>query len=321
MTVLTARDLRAVLQFAEQAAAVDDFAELRSGLLGWLADVVGAEAATLTHLDLRTRHEVAVLWPPSRVRAVDLERYAEHAPAHPLRPVLARNLREGRHDVPAIRISDVLSSRQWRQHPLYREAMRDVHDQLSLPIRSTRSAIQVVALARSGRPFSDRQSALLTSTGRHVAAAVRRARREGRHALQIAPTLGWVDAADAPGLARAEQPGPGPAEAPLRPRLVAPVAPAGLVVPVAPAGLVVPVGPRDGTARPGLTRREGEVLALIAAGLTDAQVARRLDLSTATVSKHLHRVYSRLGLPNRVAAAQYWNRHGGAAARHPARNG
>jgi DNA-binding CsgD family transcriptional regulator len=55
-----------------------------------------------------------------------------------------------------------------------------------------------------------------------------------------------------------------------------------------------------------LSAREEQVLALVAAGLTDAQAARRLGLSPRTVSKHLERVYARLGVPNRAAAVVAW---------------
>jgi DNA-binding CsgD family transcriptional regulator len=55
-----------------------------------------------------------------------------------------------------------------------------------------------------------------------------------------------------------------------------------------------------------LSAREQEVLRLVAGGLTDAQVARQLGLSPRTVSKHLERVYARLGVPNRAAAVARW---------------
>lgn len=57
---------------------------------------------------------------------------------------------------------------------------------------------------------------------------------------------------------------------------------------------------RSGT--PALTPRQHELLALVATGRTNAQVARQLGLSEATVRKHLENVYGRLGVTNRVAA-------------------
>jgi len=43
------------------------------------------------------------------------------------------------------------------------------------------------------------------------------------------------------------------------------------------------------------TRRQQEILSLVATGLTDTQIGRRLGLSPTTVSKHLTRCYARLG--------------------------
>jgi DNA-binding CsgD family transcriptional regulator len=54
----------------------------------------------------------------------------------------------------------------------------------------------------------------------------------------------------------------------------------------------------------GLTRREGDVLALVASGYTNAEVARRLCVQPSTVRKHLEHVYAKLGVQNRTAAAR-----------------
>jgi DNA-binding CsgD family transcriptional regulator len=51
-----------------------------------------------------------------------------------------------------------------------------------------------------------------------------------------------------------------------------------------------------------LTTREGEVLELVAAGLTNAGIAERLWISPGTVKKHLDNVYAKLGVTNRAAA-------------------
>jgi DNA-binding CsgD family transcriptional regulator len=56
-------------------------------------------------------------------------------------------------------------------------------------------------------------------------------------------------------------------------------------------------------ARPfGLTAREGEVLRLVAAGLTNNQVAERLFVTPRTVNAHLTSVYTKLGVANRASA-------------------
>jgi DNA-binding CsgD family transcriptional regulator len=48
--------------------------------------------------------------------------------------------------------------------------------------------------------------------------------------------------------------------------------------------------------------REREILALVARGLTNAEVARELWISRGTVRKHLDNVYARLGVHTRTAA-------------------
>jgi DNA-binding CsgD family transcriptional regulator len=53
----------------------------------------------------------------------------------------------------------------------------------------------------------------------------------------------------------------------------------------------------------GLTAREREVLTLLAEGLTNAQLASRLFISTHTANVHVSRILMKLGVPNRTQAA------------------
>ena len=57
---------------------------------------------------------------------------------------------------------------------------------------------------------------------------------------------------------------------------------------------------RRGT--PQLTLRHWEVLQLVAAGHTNAQIARRLGVTEETVRKHLENIYARLHVSSRTAA-------------------
>ncbi|MEX2250808.1 MAG: response regulator transcription factor [Acidimicrobiia bacterium] len=60
----------------------------------------------------------------------------------------------------------------------------------------------------------------------------------------------------------------------------------------------------------GLSRREREVLALIAEGLTTSQIADRLYLSPHTVQTHRDHVMTKLNLHSRVALTKYAIRKG-----------
>jgi non-specific serine/threonine protein kinase len=59
----------------------------------------------------------------------------------------------------------------------------------------------------------------------------------------------------------------------------------------------------------GLTPREREVLRLVAAGLSDAEMAEQLYRSVHTVKTHLRAIYGKLGVSSRTAAARVATEH------------
>ena len=110
----------------------------------------------------------------------------------------------------------------------------------------------------------------------------------------------------------------GAAETTAGPAAVAPTAPSGFQTP-APIGTVSPSTPSGGiaSAAPGgagldrLTRREQEVLELMAQGLSNAQIAERLVLSDGAVAKHVANIFRGLDLQpgeenRRVRAVLAW---------------
>ncbi len=72
---------------------------------------------------------------------------------------------------------------------------------------------------------------------------------------------------------------------------------------------------QHGAARPpalpdGLTEREAEVLALIAMGLSNGEIAERIFVAETTVKTHVNRIFAKTGSRDRAQATGYAHRHG-----------
>ncbi|MFB9201019.1 LuxR C-terminal-related transcriptional regulator [Nonomuraea spiralis] len=55
-----------------------------------------------------------------------------------------------------------------------------------------------------------------------------------------------------------------------------------------------------------LSKREAEVMDLIATGRSNGQIAQCLFLSEKTVKNHVNRIYAKLGVDSRVTAIGLW---------------
>jgi DNA-binding NarL/FixJ family response regulator len=69
-----------------------------------------------------------------------------------------------------------------------------------------------------------------------------------------------------------------------------------------------PTATRD--LRQSLTRRESEILALVAQGRTNGEIGRQLFISTKTVSVHVSNILGKLGASGRTEAAAIARRDG-----------
>ena len=69
-------------------------------------------------------------------------------------------------------------------------------------------------------------------------------------------------------------------------------------------GPAAPAPPPDG-----LTQREVEILALIARGMTNPEIAAALFLSNHTIKTHISRIFAKTGSRDRAAAIGYAHRH------------
>jgi DNA-binding NarL/FixJ family response regulator len=81
-----------------------------------------------------------------------------------------------------------------------------------------------------------------------------------------------------------------------------------------------PLSADDGDAAPELTRRELEILRLVAEGHSNAQLARMLWVTEQTVKFHLSNIYRKLDVANRTEASRWAQVHDLLPARtgHPA---
>ena len=63
--------------------------------------------------------------------------------------------------------------------------------------------------------------------------------------------------------------------------------------------------PESNSSRRALTTREAEVLSWVARGKTNAEISKILSLRTGTIGKYLERIFVKLGVENRAAAAGF----------------
>ncbi|MFC3688616.1 helix-turn-helix transcriptional regulator [Aquipuribacter hungaricus] len=254
------RDLAAALDFAAEAATVQDGEDVTGVLLPALCRLVDAPGAVVHEVDLAVAAEYNLFWPEALADGAVLAAYAAVMRSHPFfRLAVAGAELEG------VRISDLMPRQQWRSSEVYGEALRFLwaEDQMTTFLSRQGTRAQGLSVVTDGRPFTERQRRLMLLVRPHVRAAVRRTHHPGasHRVLQVGTPSTWL------------------------------AAPCGTS-----AATVVP-GPR-------LTPAEQRVLTEAAAGLTSAQIARRVGAAPRTVEKHLEHAYGKLGVTNRVAALQ-----------------
>jgi DNA-binding NarL/FixJ family response regulator len=69
-------------------------------------------------------------------------------------------------------------------------------------------------------------------------------------------------------------------------------------------------GGSSGATPGGLTDREVEVLRLVSRGMTNKEVAQKLQISARTVGHHLAHAYEKIGVTTRAGAAMFAMKNG-----------
>jgi DNA-binding CsgD family transcriptional regulator len=213
-------------------------------------------------------------------------------------------------------ISDFLSARQFRATAIYQQFYRHLgaEDQISFILPDPRFVVGI-ALNRCSRGFTEQERQILNALRPHLVQAYRNAEDFSRLQHSIAPraqeicarwfsgpisglppeVLAWLDSA-------------GWVSGPTVPLLIDRHDRHLMVrrVPVPEGEVLLFSESRDERTisllqRLGLSRREAEVLLLLADGQTTARTAAVLGISPRTVDKHVQHGYSKLGVENRVS--------------------
>ncbi|HWJ43313.1 MAG TPA: helix-turn-helix transcriptional regulator [Solirubrobacterales bacterium] len=334
MPQLPARDLHAALAFVDEAHSFADLDSFRGGILPGLeklvpCDLVGynevpgdGDALVITHPD-----------PPLAIAGEALGRLAHQ---HPLIAVQANG------DDRTYKISDFLSRREFHALELYDELYRllEAEDQIAFGLPGP--MVIGIAMNRDRRSFSERDRTMLDLLRPHLARAHARLRerehlkrtieilerglRERDTAVLALGPDGAIAAAGGAALDLLGSYFGSRQGATLPPRLSewlagAPATgPSPLTVEGSRGQLTVRadsgeagvflvleercVASAEALRSLGLTRRQSEVLHLLALGRGTGTIAAELFISPQTVRKHLEHIYRRLGVNTREAAVQ-----------------
>jgi DNA-binding CsgD family transcriptional regulator len=336
MAALRQSDLLGVLDFVREAQAYPDVATFRSQVLPRLRELVPCDVAGYNEIDTELGTVLIVSDPEDGLFEGVEEAFARVSHQH---PVMARHATG---DLGAYAISDFLSERDYHALDLYGDMFRhmDAEDQIAFGLPGR--VIVGIAMNRSSRSFTHREHALLDALRPHLGQAWRHVLARGR-AQELVDALeqglesagGAIVVLDsAARIARAGGPARDLLEAYFGERehlpsivtdwvasnpgsrpLLVDGGRGRLVVRLLDAVLVDrhPVLLLEESRRRvpdvavlvalGLSEREAQILELLATGRENFEIADELDIATATVRKHLERIYSKLGVHSRGAAA------------------
>jgi DNA-binding CsgD family transcriptional regulator len=334
---LTESDLRALLELVRRvgdAASVDEFAERCAAAVH---DLIPADLTSYNELDPARGRAFVVSDPAINTPQLD-EDFARHMDDNPLVGHYWRT-----HDPGSHTLSEFMTPRQLHRTALYDTVYASFGGEYMLgnQIAAPERVVLALAFFRQYRDFTARERALLDLAGPYLREAYRSAEmrgafagleraledegqglivlgRRGRvvHATRRARDLlsTYFEPSDdpLPGLLAAwlrrigsDNEFPPPAE-PLiverdGPRLVARLL-------AGPPDVVQLKEEQVGLSAEaivslGLSRRENDVLVLVAQGVKDSEAARTLGITTRTVHKHLEQIYEKLGVHTRTAAA------------------
>jgi DNA-binding CsgD family transcriptional regulator/GAF domain-containing protein len=251
-----------------------DLASFPERAVAVAARVVRADVTAYNEIRVSTGEVTVCIDPPGSLVFPDsLEIFSSLVGEHPL-----ITYHERTRDGTALRIADFMSQRELRATALYQDFYRHVgvDQQLAFTLPSAPSVVIGIAMSRLGVPFSERDKSLANLMRPHFARAFANAQTFTRLS-EAAAAIG----SDVPDLIGRLEARPGADD-------IAPV----LGKRPEPLGASL------------LTDRQTQIVALVAEGLTDKEIAGQLGTSVRTVQKHLQHVYRRLGATTRAGAVR-----------------
>jgi DNA-binding CsgD family transcriptional regulator len=325
---LATRDAEQLLRFIAEAESIGGDQPFTPDLLVELGHVVDADWVTYSELDrVRRRRLLQVVWPDDEDDDLELDdetRWRVLLEEHPL------CLHEQEGHFGAFKLSDFLTQRELHRTWIYNNwfAPQDVEYLLEVSIPSPYWHTKAILFDRSsgGRDFTERDRLVLNLLQPHLARLwqVGSTRRLLSSALA---ELDRVDEHDPRGVILLGLGGEVEFSSPPTERLLCEFFPASsggqlpdALVEWLESNDAKPLIRRRGERRLTvqradgallleerhegieLTKREREVVAWVARGKTNAEIARRLWLAPSTVGKHLENVYAKLGVSTRTAA-------------------
>jgi DNA-binding CsgD family transcriptional regulator len=325
-----------MLDFAREVESYPDVESFRTGVLPGLKALVPCDVIGYNEVDTELGTTLVISDPEDAFFDGVEETFARLVGQHPV--VQRHQAGEPR----TLAISDFLTERQFHRLELYGDMYRRLGAEDQIAFALPGGVVVGIAMNRPSRSFSERDREVLDTLRPHMAQGWRHVQARGRaqemvHALGegLEAAGGAVVVLDAHGrLVHAGGPardlleayfgiGDGlPAEvtswiasAPGAQPLVVDGPRGRLVVRLLRAVLVgrQPVLLLEESRRLvpsaealrslGVSRREAEVLRLLAIGKDNAEIASELGIAVPTVRKHLERIYARLGVRSRAAAA------------------
>lgn len=324
MTVLAGTDAERLLRFAATAEELGGDDPFTPDVLVELGKIVEADAVTYCAQDrVRQRHRYAVIRPGDDESDEPVP-YWEIAGEHPI------CRRHNALDCSALKLSDFVSLRQLRRSRIYSLWFRpfETEHELSVAIPSPLWHTKTFLFDRGpGADFTERDRLVLNLLQPHLARLWRSARTKRRlraalAALESAPqpdgrggvvVLGpgrTVDFVSPSGrrLLRRYFGAHSDAELPAAlqewldsPERTLVVGDASLQLTIDRSGNALMLEEMQDAL--GLTPRERQILAFVARGSTNREIAETLWISPSTVRKHLENIYAKLGVRTRTAAA------------------